>query len=131
MGCVPCFLASPFSVQRLMLRTGLIASFSVLSGQSQASIILKVWEINAVILQREMTVIALGSYLIVGTLQLSEISVNIKSVQSMTLSLLIIKELTNSFPIFTPKNSQFLKPQNLLQLLLISICFSSEIIATI
>ena len=30
-----------------------------------------------------------------------------------------------------PKNSQFLKPQNLLQLLLISICFSSEIIATI
>ena len=29
------------------------------------------------------------------------------------------------------KNSRFLKPQNLLQLLLISICFSSEIIATI
>ena len=33
--------------------------------------------------------------------------------------------------IFTPKNSQFLKPQNLLQLLLISICFSREIEATI
>ena len=31
----------------------------------------------------------------------------------------------------TPKNSQFLKPQNLLQLLLISICFSREIEATI
>ena len=30
-----------------------------------------------------------------------------------------------------PKNSQFLKPQNLLQLLLISICFSHEIEATI
>ena len=30
-----------------------------------------------------------------------------------------------------PKNSQFLKPQNLLQLLLISICFSREIEATI
>ena len=30
-----------------------------------------------------------------------------------------------------PKNLQFLKPQNLLQLLLISICFLSEIIATI
>ena len=50
---------------------------------------------------------------------------------SMTLSLSIIKDLRSSFPIFTPKNSQFLKPQNLLQLLLISICFSSEIIATI
>ena len=49
----------------------------------------------------------------------------------MTLSLLIIKGLRSSFPIFTPKNSHFLKPQNLLQLLLISICFSSEIIATI
>ena len=44
---------------------------------------------------------------------------------------LIIKDLRSSFPIFTPKNSRFLKPQNLLQLLLISICFSSEIIATI
>ena len=53
------------------------------------------------------------------------------TVISMTLSLLIIKDLRSSFPIFTPKNSQFLKPQNLLQLLLISICFSSEIIATI
>ena len=50
---------------------------------------------------------------------------------SMTLSLLIIKDLRSSFPIFTPKNSQFLKPQNLLQLRVISICFSSEIIATI
>ena len=53
------------------------------------------------------------------------------TVTSITSSLLIIKELRSSFPIFTPKNSQFLKPQNLLQLLLISICFSSEIIATI
>ena len=52
-------------------------------------------------------------------------------VTSMTLFLLIIKDLRSSFPIFTPKNSQFLKPQNLLQLLLISICFSSEITATI
>ena len=43
------------------------------------------------------------------------------------LSLLIIKDLRSSFLIFTPKNSQFLKPQNLLQLLLISICFSHEI----
>ena len=48
-----------------------------------------------------------------------------------TLSLLIIKDLRSSFLIFTPKNSQFLKPQNLLQLLLISICFSREIEATI
>ena len=48
------------------------------------------------------------------------------TVISMTLSLLIIKDLRSSFPIFTPKNSQFLKPQNLLQLLLISICFSSD-----
>ena len=53
------------------------------------------------------------------------------TVISMILSLLIIKDLRSSFPIFTPKNSQFLKPQNLLQLLLILICFSSEIIATI
>ena len=53
------------------------------------------------------------------------------TVTLMTLSLLIIKDLRSSFPIFTPKNSQFLKPQNLLQLLLIWICFSSEIIATI
>ena len=43
----------------------------------------------------------------------------------------ILKDLRNSFPIFTPKNSQFLKPRNLLQLLLISICFLSKIIATI
>ena len=35
----------------------------------------------------------------------------------MTLSLSIIKDLSSSFLIFTPKNSQFLKPQNLLQLL--------------
>ena len=48
-----------------------------------------------------------------------------------TLSLLIIKDLRSSFPIFTPKNSQFLKPQNLLQLLLISIYFSRKIEATI
>ena len=41
------------------------------------------------------------------------------------------KRFKEFIPIFTPKNSQFLKPQNLLQLLLISICFSSEIIATI
>ena len=53
------------------------------------------------------------------------------TVTSMTLSLLIIQDLRSSFPIYTPKNSQFLKPQNLLQLLLISICFSSEIRATI
>ena len=53
------------------------------------------------------------------------------TVISMTLSLLIIKDLRSSFLIFTPKNSQFLKPQNLLQLLLILICFSSEMIATI
>ena len=42
------------------------------------------------------------------------------TVISMTLSLLIIKDLRSLFPIFIPKNSQFLKPQNLLQLLLIS-----------
>ena len=48
----------------------------------------------------------------------------------MTLSLSIIKDLRSSFLIFTPKNSQFLKPQNLLQLILILICFSSEIKAT-
>ena len=37
------------------------------------------------------------------------------------------KRLRSSFSIFTPKSSQFLKPQNLLQLLLISICFSSTV----
>ena len=42
-----------------------------------------------------------------------------------------IQDLRSSFLIFTPKNSQFLKPQNLLQLLLISIYFSSEIKTTI
>ena len=41
------------------------------------------------------------------------------------------KNLRSSFPTFTPKNSQFLKPQNLLQLLLISICFSPKIKVTI
>ena len=45
----------------------------------------------------------------------------------MTLSLSIIKDLRSSFLTFTPKNSQFLKPQNLLQLLLTSICCSPEI----
>ena len=49
----------------------------------------------------------------------------------MTLSLSIIKDLRSSFLIFTPKNSQFLKPQNLLKLLPISIYFLSEIKATI
>ena len=48
----------------------------------------------------------------------------------MTLSLSIIQDLRSPFLIFTPKNSQFLKPQNLLQLLLISIYFSSEIKTT-
>ena len=43
----------------------------------------------------------------------------------------IIKDLRSSFLIFTRKNSQFLKPQNLLQLLLISSYFSSEIKTTI
>ena len=45
----------------------------------------------------------------------------------MTLSLSIIKDLRSSFLIFTPKNSQFLKPQNLLQFLPISIYFSSKL----
>ena len=40
-------------------------------------------------------------------------------------------DLRSSFLIFTPKNSQFPKPQNLLQLLLISMYFSSEIKTTI
>ena len=48
----------------------------------------------------------------------------------MTLSLSIIKDLRSSFLIFTPKNSQFLKPHNLPQLLPIAICFSPEIRAT-
>ena len=48
----------------------------------------------------------------------------------MTLSLSIIKDLRNLFLIFTPKNSQFPKLQNLPQLLLISVCFSPEIKAT-
>ena len=42
----------------------------------------------------------------------------------------IIKDLRRSFLIFTAKNSQFLKRQNLPQFLLISICFSPEIKAT-
>ena len=49
----------------------------------------------------------------------------------VTLSLSIIKNLRSSFLIFTQKNSQFLKPKNLLQLLPISIHISSEIKATI
>ena len=49
----------------------------------------------------------------------------------MILSLSIIKDLRSLFLTFTSKNSQFLKPQNLLQLLLISICFSPKIIVTI
>ena len=49
----------------------------------------------------------------------------------MTLSLSIIKDLRSSFLIFTPKNSQFLKPKNLLQLLPILMYFSSKIKATI
>ena len=48
-----------------------------------------------------------------------------------TLSLSIIKDLRSSFLIFTKQNSQLLKTQNLLQLLPISIYFSSEIKATI
>ena len=48
----------------------------------------------------------------------------------MILYLSIIKDSKSSFLIFTPKNSQFRKPQNLPQLLLISICFPPEIRAT-
>ena len=44
----------------------------------------------------------------------------------ITLSLSVIKDLTSSFLIFPPKSSQFPKPQNLPQLLLILICFSPE-----
>ena len=55
---------------------------------------------------------------------------NLSYITLMTLSLSIIKGLRSSFLIFTPKNSQFLKPQNLPQLLLILICFSPEITAT-
>ena len=40
------------------------------------------------------------------------------------------KDLRSSFLTFNPKNSQLLKPQNLLQLLLTSICFSPEIKVT-
>ena len=53
------------------------------------------------------------------------------TVTLMTFFLSIIKDLRSSFLIFTPKNSQFLKLQNLLQLLPFSICCSSEIKATI
>ena len=49
----------------------------------------------------------------------------------MTLSLSIIQDLRSSFLIFTPKNPQFLKSRNLLQLLVISIYFSSEIKTTL
>ena len=42
----------------------------------------------------------------------------------------IIKDLRSSFLTFTPKNSEFLKRLNLLQLLLTSICFSPEIKVT-
>ena len=45
----------------------------------------------------------------------------------MTLSLSTKQDLRSSFLIFTRKNSQFPKPQNPLQLLLISIYCSSEI----
>ena len=48
----------------------------------------------------------------------------------MTLSLSIIKDIRSLFLIFTPKNSQFLKPQNVLQLFPILILFLSEIKAT-
>ena len=40
------------------------------------------------------------------------------------------KGLRSSFLIFTPKSSRFMKPQNLPQLLLISICFSPNNITT-
>ena len=56
---------------------------------------------------------------------------NYHTVILMTLSLSIIKDLGSSFLTFTPNNSRFLKPQNLLQWLLISICFSPEIKVTI
>ena len=51
----------------------------------------------------------------------------------MTLSLSIKKDSFHEFisDIYTPKNSQFLKPQNQLQLLLTSTCFSPEIKVTI
>ena len=67
-----------------------------------------------------------------GKRKLARINLSIYHIVILTtLSLSIIKDLKSSFLIFTPKNSQFLKPQNLLQLLLISICFSREIEATI
>ena len=48
----------------------------------------------------------------------------------MTLSLSIIKDLRNSSLIFTPKNSPFLRLQNLLRLLLISTYFLLEMRTT-
>ena len=66
-----------------------------------------------------------------GKLDDFDLGVIRRLIHQTTLYLLIIKDLRCSFLIFTPKNSQFLKPQNLLQLLLISICFSREIEATI
>ena len=48
---------------------------------------------------------------------------NLSYCSLMALSLSIMKDLRSSFLIFTPKNSQFPKLQNLPQLLLISICF--------
>ena len=59
------------------------------------------------------------------------ITLSLSIIISITLSLSIIKELRSSFLICTPKNSQFLKRQELIRLLLISICFPSEIKTTI
>ena len=65
-----------------------------------------------------------------GKIKLQERSVY-HIVTLLTLSLSITKGLKSSFMIFTPKNSQFLKLQNLPKSLLILICFSPEIKATI
>ena len=46
---MPCFLDLPFSVRSIMLQTGSTASLFDFFGQSQASIVLKAWDINAAI----------------------------------------------------------------------------------
>ena len=65
-----------------------------------------------------------------GKRSLQESSISHIVTLMMTLSLSIIKDLRSSFLIFTPKNLQFSKLQNLPQLLLISTCFSPEVRTT-
>ena len=75
--CGPCFLASSFSVQSIILRIGLIALLFVLCFWAKSGKCYSKKHVKFLQLWKERTVIALGFYMNREKLQLRQTSVNI------------------------------------------------------